>query len=88
MNKEVSLYNILWGALSPYAFDILRLALAGTLFSKSLKILRSKNGHTSGGNAYADVTTAFIGYLLGRGIPISINLIDRVCNEVLAKMSK
>lgn len=85
---ELNLFEIIWNALSPYAFGILKLALAITLFSNALKILRSKSGSmiNGGNNPWSGIWTAFIGYLLGRGIPIIIGITDKICNDILTRL--
>lgn len=85
---EIDLFKIIWDALSPYAFAILKLALAITLFSFSLKILRQRTGSMGmgGGNPWSGLWAAFIGYLLGRGIPIIIGITDKICNDILARL--
>jgi len=85
----MDLFSVIFNSLSPYLFGILKLALAFTLFSNAIKIIRSRTGGSggmSGGNPYAGVTTAFIGYLFGRGIPIIIQMTDKICNEILRNM--
>jgi hypothetical protein len=39
-----------------------------------------------GGNPFTGLTTAFMGYLLGRGIPVIVGLVDRICNDILKNM--
>lgn len=83
----MDLFKVVFNSLSPYLFSILKLALAITLFTNALKILRSKTGAGStGNNPYAGITTAFVGYLFGRGIPVIIGIIDKICNEILKSM--
>lgn len=86
----MDLFNIIWGSISPYAFGILKLALAITLFSNALKILRQRSGGMGMGgvNPYSGLWTAFIGYLLGRGIPIIIGLTDKICNDILKNIPR
>ena len=88
MNGSISLFDILWDALSPYAFDILKLSLAITLLKQAISIIRAKGGHMSAGgnNPYSGVFMAFIGYLLGKGIPISIKIIDQICDQIIANI--
>ncbi|HSH50207.1 MAG TPA: hypothetical protein VK982_00635, partial [Bacteroidales bacterium] len=62
----MDLFEMIFGSLKPYLFDILRITLLFTLFKHSIVLIRSKNGHSStGGNPYSGATTALIGYLLG-----------------------
>lgn len=82
----MDLFDIVWNALSPYAFSILRLALSITLFSNAIKIIRQKGGTISGNNPWAGIWTAFLGYLLGRGIPIIIGVTDQICNDILNRL--
>ncbi len=82
----MDLFPTIFNALSPYMFGILKIALATTLFSNSIKIIRTKGGGAVSGNPYSGITTAIIGYLLGRGIPITVELIDVICNEILANL--
>lgn len=86
----MDLFNIIWNSMAVYVYAILKLALAITLFSISLKILRQRTGSMSmgAGNPYGGLWTAFIGYLLGRGIPIIIGLTDKICNDILANIPK
>jgi hypothetical protein len=86
----MDLFSIVFNALSPYLFAILKLALAVTLFTNALKIIRSRSGgggaSMMGGNPYSGVVTAFVGYLFGRGIPVLILVIDRICADVMKHM--
>jgi hypothetical protein len=84
----MDLFNVTFNALSPYLFSILKLALAVTLFTNAMKIIRSRvgGGMPGAGNPYSGVTTAFIGYLFGRGIPVIIKIIDRICNDIISSM--
>lgn len=87
----MDLFDILWNALSPYMMSIARIALAITLFSYGIKLIRSKVGHISAGgisNPYSGITSAFLGYLLCQSIPIIIGLTDSICKEIIAKMPK
>lgn len=83
------LFNIIFNAFSPYMFAIANMALAITLFSIGLKILRQKSGGMGmGGDQYGGVWTAFVGYLMCRGIPVIIGIFDMICNDILARMPK
>ncbi len=83
----MDLFQIAWSALSPYLFSILKLALAITLFSFSIKIIRQRSGNVQGvGNPWSGIWNAFLGYLLGRGIPLVIGLTDAIVNDILAKL--
>ena len=86
--KKIDLFNIIFDSLSPYAFSILKLALAATLYSNSIRIIRIKKGGavSGGGNPYSGITTAFFGYLAGRGTPIIIKVTDQICDQVLDTM--
>ncbi|HHU81236.1 MAG TPA: hypothetical protein GXZ35_07940 [Acholeplasmataceae bacterium] len=81
----MDLFSLIFDALSPYLFSILKLALALTLFQHSLKLIRHRLGGMDQ-HTYTSLWTTFVGYLLGRGIPIIVGLIDTICNEILAKM--
>jgi ABC-type nitrate/sulfonate/bicarbonate transport system permease component len=82
----MDLFDVIFGALSPYIFAILKLALAFTLFSHSLKLIRHRLGSSIDNNTYSSLWTVFMGYLLGRGIPVIVGLIDVICTEILAKL--
>jgi len=84
----MDLFQIVWDALSPYAFAILKLALAITLFSLAVKIIRQKAGMVTAGstNPWGGIWGAFLGYLLGRGIPILIGLTDAIISDILNKL--
>lgn len=87
--QQIDLFQTVFDGLSPFGFDLLKLALAATLYSNSVKIIRSKKGSSlNGGNPYSGVTTAFLGYLTGRGIPIIIKLSDKICDNIVSTMSK
>ncbi|NFF77682.1 hypothetical protein [Clostridium sporogenes] len=87
MKNNFDLFNVTFNAISPYAFSILKLAFATTLFNNSIKIIRIKKGGTvSGNNPYSGITTAFIGYLLGRGIPVIIGITDKICDGIVSTM--
>lgn len=80
------LFNIIFNAFSPYMFAIANIALATTLFSIGLKILRQRGGNMMGGDQWGGIWTAFIGYLMCRGIPVIIGIFDMICNDILARM--
>lgn len=87
----MDLFKIIFDALSPYFFAILKLALAFTLFSNAIKILRSKMGSgavsgMAGTNPFQSLWTAFFGYLFGRGIPVIIAIVDKICNDIIRHM--
>jgi len=87
MDQNLDLFEVVFGSISPYAFSILKLAFATTLYSNSVKIIRAKKGAVVGGsNPYSGVTTAFVGYLMGRGVPIIIGVADKVCDGILKHM--
>jgi len=87
MSENLDLFEVVFGSISPYAFSILKLAFATTLYSNSVKVIRAKKGTSIGGsNPYSGVTTAFVGYLMGRGIPIIIGVSDKVCDGILKSM--
>jgi len=80
----MDLFSIIFNAFKPYMFGILKLALAMTFFGHALRLIRHKMGSgMNSGVTYGSLWTAFIGYLLGRGIPIIIGLIDQICDEIL-----
>jgi len=88
MTENIDLFEVVFGSISPYAFGILKLAFATTLYSNSIKVIRAKSGTSiSGGNPYGSITTAFVGYLLGRGVPIIIGITDKVCDGIVLHMS-
>lgn len=86
----MDLFHIIFNAISPYMFDILKLALTVTLFSNAIKIIRARTGNMSGSssmnNPYSGMVTAFIGYSFGRGIPVIIQIVDKICNDILKHM--
>ncbi|MFA5557867.1 MAG: hypothetical protein WDA59_00180 [Methanofastidiosum sp.] len=84
----MDLFQIVWDALSPYMFDILKLAFGVTLFSTAIKVIRQKSGMVAPGssNPWAGIWGSFLGYLLGRGIPILIGLTDAIVNDILEKL--
>lgn len=85
----MDLFQIAWGALSPYLFGILKLALAFTLFSLAVKVIRQRSGMggvQGVGNPWGGIWSAFLGYLLGRGIPIIIGITDTIVNDILANL--
>lgn len=86
----MDLFQIAWNALSPYVYGILKIALAMTLFSLSIKVIRQRSGMggpiTGASNPWGGIWTAFLGYLLGRGIPIVIGITDTIVNDILAKL--
>lgn len=87
MDKNLDLFEVVFGSISPYAFGILKLAFATTLYSNAIKVIRAKKGTAVGGsNPYSGVTTAFVGYLMGRGVPIIIGITDKVCDGIVAHM--
>ena len=87
MNKNFDLFEVVFGSVSPYAFSILKLAFATTLYSNAIKVIRAKKGNSiSGSNPYSSITTAFVGYLMGRGTPIIIGITDKVCDGIVKSM--
>lgn len=87
----MDIFKIVYGTLEPYMYGILKITLATTLYSNAIKIIRSKTGSSGvgtgvGGNPYSGITVAFMGYLAGRTIPISIGLIDAICNDIINNM--
>ena len=87
MNKNFDLFEVVFGSVSPYAFSILKIAFATTLYSNAIKVIRAKKGTSIGGsNPYSGITTAFVGYLMGRGVPIIIGITDRVCDGIVKNM--
>lgn len=83
----MDLFNLVFDALSPYAFAIAKLAFATTLFGAGIKMIRSKVGSGAGmSNPYSGVITPFLGYLFCRGIPIIIKVVDNICTDILSKM--
>jgi hypothetical protein len=78
------LFDVVFGSVSPYAFSILKIAFATTLYSNAIKVIRAKKGTAIGNtNPYTGMTTAFMGYLMGRGIPIIIGITDKVCDGIV-----
>lgn len=84
------LFNIIFNAFSPYMFAIANMALATTLFSIGLKILRQRAGGmgSMNGDQWGGIWTAFVGYLLCRGIPVIIGIFDLIVNNILAQMPR
>lgn len=80
------LFNVIFGAFSPYLFALAKLAFATALFNNGMKILRQKNGMGVGGDSWGGIWTAFMGYLFCRGIPVIIGLADVICNDILSRM--
>lgn len=89
MNKNVDLFNIVFDSINPYAMQILKLAFAATMYSNIIKVIRvKKGGIVAGNNPYSGMTTAFMGYLLGKSIPILIGVTDRICDNIIATMNQ
>ena len=87
MSENFDLFEVVFGSVSPYAFGILKIAFATTLYSNAIKVIRAKKGTSIGGsNPYSGVTTAFVGYLMGRGVPIIIGITDKVCDGIVKNM--
>lgn len=86
--ENFDLFQIVFDSINPYAMSILKLALAVTLYSNAIKVIRAKKGATvTGNNPYSGITTAFLGYLIGKGIPIIIGITDKICDGVIKTMN-
>ena len=87
MDNNFDIFEVVFSSVSPYAFGILKLAFATTLYSNAIKVIRAKKGTSVGGsNPYSGVATAFVGYLMGRGVPIIIGITDKVCDGIVKNM--
>lgn len=83
----MDLFQIVWNALSPYFFAILKIAFTFTLFGFAIKLIRQKSGSMMGSaNPWSGIWGAFLGYLLGRGIPVLIGLTDAIINDILKNL--
>ena len=86
----MDLFKIIFDAFSPYAFAILKLALAVAWFRVALQIIRTKNGSYTGtgvNNPLNSAWLAFMGYLIGRGIPVILGITDRIVDTILQRLT-
>ena len=84
---SVDMFDIIWSAIFPYLIALLQLAFGMTIFSLAIKTIRQRSGASVGSaNPWGDIWAAFLGYLLGRGIPIIIGLADVICDDILSRL--